>query len=482
VDQPARRVALAAIAAGVVFSIVVGVVALRPAARTQRHWRQAEALLKGERYAEAVIALQNIVQDDPNSAQAYLKLGRAYLSIRNYRQAFPAFSRAAMLDPDLLEAQLRTGQLLLMSGKFDEARDKAQLIISKAPSTTEGSPVFAPSYFASSYVSLGLPFQAEAHMLLGDVLLAQGKVHDALNQYKFAATLKPNEPKIHYEIGRIYTISKQYDRALEEFEEALALDPNLVDALAGVVSVYWTKGNRSRAIGRAREQIDQSPKNPQLHNLLGTLYLSAGEVTNAEQSFAAAIRIDPKMPTSYLLLADTYAKAKRYDLAAKKFEEALQMDPANALTYLRLGVVQREQNHLDAAARSYTKAVELDPSLVPALNNLAWYYAEIKKDPAAAERYATRALTLAPHNPFVLDTQGWISYLLGRNDEALRYLSESAQSLKPRPVNLYHLGMAHIRAGRKDLARRELTAALSLGQKFPGAGEARAALLAVTER
>lgn len=470
-------VVLAATAVGMVLAVAVAVIALRPAARTQRHWRQAEAFLKGGQFTEAAIVLQNIVRDDPRSARAYLKLGHAYLSLHNYRQAFQAYSRAAMLDPELLEAQLRTGQLLLMSRKFDEARAKAQLIISKAPAAPEGSPLFAPSYLAAHDVNFGPPFQTEAHLLLGDVLLAQGKVRGALDQYKFAATLKPNEPKIHYAIGRVYTISKQYDWALGEFEQALALDPNLVEALAGVASVHWTKGNRSRAIARVRGQIEQSPKNAQFHNLLGTLYLSAGELSNAEQSFAAAIRIDPKRPTSYLLLGDTYVKTKRYDLAAKTFEEAIQVDPTNAPAYLRLGIAQESQNHLDAAARSFTKAVELNPSLVPALNNLAWYYAETKQDPAAAERYAARALALAPHDPFVLDTQGWISYRLGRYDDAVRYISESAQLQKRRPVVLYHLGMAHLRAGRKDLARKELREALSLDQDFPGASEARATLL-----
>jgi Tfp pilus assembly protein PilF len=139
--------------------------------------------------------------------------------------------------------------------------------------------------------------------------------------------------------------------------------------------------------------------------------------------------------------------------------------------------VQELQNHLDGAAHSYAKAVELDPTLAMAQNNLAWYYAAIKNDPEAAKRYTERALQLAPHDPFVLYTQGWISYRLGRYDEAVRYFSESAQLLKHDPAILYRLGMAHLRAGRKDLARKELTEALSLGQDFSGAAEARTVLL-----
>jgi tetratricopeptide (TPR) repeat protein len=478
VNRSRRMIVLTAIAAGVVLAIAMGIVALRsPAARAHRHWRQANAFLKAERYADAIIVLQNIVRADPRSAQAYLQLGRAYLRLHHYRQAFQAFSHAVTRDPDLQEAQLWIGRFQLLSGKFNEARDKAQLILRKEPPNTQGSSVWAQSYLVQNDVNPHTPFRAEAYLLLGDVLLAQGKVRDALNQYGSAEDLIPDEPRFHYAMGRAHTLAKQYDQALREFEETLSLDPNRVDALAGVVSVYWTNGNRSHAFSRVREQIEEFPSNPQLHNLLGTLYLSAGEVTHAEQSFAAALRINPKIPTSYLLLGDVYAKTSRYDLATKKYEEALRVDPTNGLAYQQLGIVQGLQNHLDAAIGSFAKAVELNPSLAPALNNLARYYAEVREDLAAAETYAARALALAPHDPLVLDTQGWILYRQGQYDAAVRYLWESAHSLKGRPVILYHLGMAHLRAGRKDLARTELAEALSHRQDFPGAHEARTALL-----
>jgi cytochrome c-type biogenesis protein CcmH/NrfG len=145
VTRTARTVVLAAIALGVALAAVV--VALQsPAARSHRHWRQAEAFLQAKRYAEAVIALQNIVQTDPSSAQAYLQLGRAYLPLHKYHEAFQAFSQAATLNPDLLEAQFKVGQFLLLAGKFDQARDKAQVIVSKEPAHIAGSLLLARSY------------------------------------------------------------------------------------------------------------------------------------------------------------------------------------------------------------------------------------------------------------------------------------------------------------------------------------------------
>ena len=135
-------VALAAVA-----SVAVGVFALRsPGARKERYWHQAEAYLKAGKNAEAVIALENFVQLDPRSSQGFLKLGGAYLSLQNPRKALSAFSRAAELAPNLVEAQFHAAELLLLNGKMNEARAKAQLVVEKDPANHRAWLVLAQSY------------------------------------------------------------------------------------------------------------------------------------------------------------------------------------------------------------------------------------------------------------------------------------------------------------------------------------------------
>ncbi len=87
-----------------------GLIAARsPEARKLRYWHRAEVYLKAEKYPQAIIALANVVAVDPRFAPGYLKLGIAYLAIRNTRQAFDNFAKAVELDPSLVEAQLRLG-------------------------------------------------------------------------------------------------------------------------------------------------------------------------------------------------------------------------------------------------------------------------------------------------------------------------------------------------------------------------------------
>ncbi|HAR49960.1 MAG TPA: hypothetical protein DCR81_07670, partial [Smithella sp.] len=59
---------------------------------------------------------------------------------------------------------------------------------------------------------------------------------------------------------------------------------------------------------------------------------------------------------------------------------------------------------------------------------------------------------------------------------AITYLKEAADKIPDIPVIRYHLGMAYYKKGNRDLAKKELSAALKINPGFAGADEARATL------
>jgi len=69
--------------------------------------------------------------------------------------------------------------------------------------------------------------------------------------------------------------------------------------------------------------------------------------------------------------------------------------------------------------------LELNPESVMHLNNLAWVYQETQS-PKALET-ATKAYELAPGNPNVLDTYGWILYKTGDRSGALEVLAKATE-------------------------------------------------------
>jgi tetratricopeptide (TPR) repeat protein len=89
---------------------------------------------------------------------------------------------------------------------------------------------------------------------------------------------------------------------------------------------------------------------------------------------------------------------------------------------------------------------------------------------------AQLAKEVAPDEPHVSDTLGWILYRRGVYQRALALLKESAAKLPDSPAVHYHLGMAHYKLGSRAEAKQALSRALNLGPAFPGIDEAKRAL------
>ncbi|HEX6003361.1 MAG TPA: tetratricopeptide repeat protein, partial [Burkholderiales bacterium] len=62
------------------------------------------------------------------------------------------------------------------------------------------------------------------------------------------------------------------------------------------------------------------------------------------------------------------------------------------------------------------------------------------------------ALKLAPEDPFIMDSMGWVLYRQGRLDQALDYLKR-AHGLRPDPEIAAHLGEVLWANGQRDEAR-----------------------------
>ena len=69
----------------------------------------------------------------PNLPTAYLWLGKTELNLKNPRGAYGALNQAVELKPNLTEAQILLGDLLLMAKQLDKAKEKAELALKQEP-------------------------------------------------------------------------------------------------------------------------------------------------------------------------------------------------------------------------------------------------------------------------------------------------------------------------------------------------------------
>ena len=102
----------------------------------------------------------------------------------------------------------------------------------------------------------------------------------------------------------------------------------------------------------------------------------------------------------------------------------------------------------------------MKPDYAHAYNALGYTLAEKTNRLAEARDLVEKAFKLAPEDPFILDSLGWVHYRMGNMAEALRLL-HTAYSTRPDPEIAAHLGEALWKSGQHDEAQKVWRAALT---------------------
>ncbi|MGH7346789.1 MAG: tetratricopeptide repeat protein, partial [Candidatus Rokuibacteriota bacterium] len=265
-------------------------------------------------------------------------------------------------------------------------------------------------------------------------------------------------------------------RAQNEFEASLALAPEYVEPLAQLAFIALADKQPGVALARVQKQIALRPKSGALQSLLGDVYLASKQDKLAEGAYVKALELNPRLVGALVQLGRLYGTSDRLDQSLGELEAALKINSRNLVALTLTGVVYERKGDIPNARKSYEQALAVDPRYAPAANNLAWLYTQHGGDQEKALQLARTANEVAPEDPRIADTLGWILYRRGIYRNALGLLEASAAKLPGDPEVQYHLGMTYYKLDNRAAARDALSRALKLRDQFPGADDARQTL------
>ena len=161
-------------------------------------------------------------------------------------------------------------------------------------------------------------------------------------------------------------------------------------------------------------------------------------------------------PSRYVARIPCRAAAKRAAAATRAALRGKWSFASAALSAERQGKPQVLEKHL-------RHLLKLKPEHAHALNALGYSFAERNMRLDEAKKLITRALALAPEDPFIMDSMGWVLFRQGKLPEALKTL-ETAYGIKADPEIAVHIGEVLWTLGRKDEASRFM---MEAARKFP---------------
>lgn len=393
--------------------------------------------------------LEDFLKVDKKNAQAMTKLAELAMSQGRKEEATSWLERASNENPDDVKQAVMLAAHYLQQGDKQKAFSLAQKLQTANPNSPEALDVLAQAQFANN----DLP--------------------GSLQSYKKLAILKPDAPSVQVRIAAVLMAMQNQNAAADALKTALAAKPDHFEAQMALANIEIRRGNYDQAIKLAKQIQKTSPKAAQGYILEGDVLMVQKKPDLAfkayEQGFA-------HRPTGLLAVRmhQALALSGRGRDGVARLNQWLKDYPTDLATRLYLASAYATDQQHTQAVEQYQSVLQADPKNVVALNNLALVYQE-QKDVRALE-YAEKAVGVAPENPAVLDTLGWLLVEQGNLTRGLQLLQKATTLAPGVPSVRFHLAQALVKLGDKAKARQELEQLLAAGKTFEQADAARSLL------
>jgi tetratricopeptide (TPR) repeat protein len=207
----------------------------------------------------------------------------------------------------------------------------------------------------------GAPEDAQAHRLLGQALLANGRTDDAVRELEEAQRLAPADIEVAFALGSAYLSQKSADRAAAAFARIVKARP-LARTHLLIARTYREHGELERARGEVRAALAKEPRIKGAHYLLGMLSVQEGgrlALDAGIAEFRAELAISPGDSSARRELGVALVESQRAAEALAPLEAAARAEPPHSRTLYYLGRAQVAANRAADAVASFRRALEL---------------------------------------------------------------------------------------------------------------------------
>jgi tetratricopeptide (TPR) repeat protein len=222
----------------------------------------------------------------------------------------------------------------------------------------------------------------------------------AADLYRRALQAKPRDGELWSLLGDNLLHQGKVAEAVAHFRRSIELSPNAGGAYVNLAQVLRRQGDLEGAVACLRQCLLRLPQFPAAHYNQGNNLAGLGRLQEAVAHYQEALRLQPDFAQAHNNLASAFLMLDLPDEAIEHLQAALRLRPDYTEAHCNLGSAYRDKGHLTESVRSFQRALELQTDNGPAHNGLGEALLE-QGDKEGAERHFRRALH---NNPFVTRT------------------------------------------------------------------------------
>jgi tetratricopeptide (TPR) repeat protein len=271
---------------------------------------------------------------------------------------------------------------------------------------------------------------SDLHSALGYAQHMKGDIEKAIESYKRAIEIDPNDTITWFNYGKALIAQRSYVAARKALETAVEIDPEDDQAWVALGEVYEDLDELDLALQAYERALDLELSSPEARCLAAHVCLMLGRLEEAEWEYTHVVGAHPDDGDAWAGLGEVLIAQERYHEALSACRKALEVEPTSVyglsgyinacertgafdearravadamekdpmssdLWYLMAGV-EAAAEMPEQALPAYMRSVKLDPSDAAAHAGIGWALVQLDRDYAVAEMHLIEAVRLAP--------------------------------------------------------------------------------------
>ncbi len=491
-----------ALAIALVLSLVVALNGCERFKSADSLYRDAEIRYQKGEFKAVIIQLKAALQKDPKHGPSRLLSAKAYNDVGDFVAAEKEARKALEFGMNADQTALELARSLAGQGQFQKALDEAKLspslngealakvlvlrgdaqialrLTDAAKDSYAAALKAAPDYFggylgqarlaaakndeleAARQIDLVLqksPKSLQGLLMKGDLLIAQGKVDQAVLAYQDAIKANPSSAAPYFRLANIYLAQNKPTEVSNAVQAAQKTEPGNLEAQYLLARNDFQQKKYNDARGHILAVLRGAPDHMPSVLLAGAISAALGETENAEKNLNRVINAFPGNAYARSLLASTYLTKGQTDLALETLKPVLQVEKPDERILALTGQAYLAKGDVAHATEMFEKARIANPNSAKIRTRLgAARLAQGNNELAIADLEAASAMDVKENSA---DMVLILNYLQHKNfDKALAAIAvlEKKQPDSPVPMNLrggIFLAKGDIKAARADFER-----------------------------
>ena len=459
--------------------------------------RAVEVALVGRDSELATRATNLWLELDPNSTSARQTLIALLLTSGNLKDAGPQLKRL------LADDQPMAGRVFMQLGSLTARHpDKAGVLklvsglAADYPNLPEAHLATAQAARSAEQNSLGLA-ETDAALkqrpdwelaaLLHGALLSQSAPDEAVKYYRDFLKRNPNSREVRTGLARQLATQKDYAGARKEFESLVTAAPNTAEYFLalGVLSIelkdyaaaekqlkrtlelnYGQPDTVRTYLGQIKEDQKRYPEAIAWYQQVtdgenylatqvrvATLMAKQGDIAGGRK-YLHSIRISSPEQEGQIFMAEAQIlrDAKQYEQAIDVLSAGIKVQPESADLLYDRAMTAEKLSRFDVLETDLRKIIAMKPDYAHAYNALGYTLAERNMRLPEALQLIEKAYQLAPEDPAILDSMGWVHFRLGNLEKGLDFLRKAIIA-RPDPEVAAHLAEVLVARGDRNEAK-----------------------------